>query len=114
MENNSAGYCWPDVRSEYDQLASYEYVWRGPGFGLTRFRSMHDLDVGSYLATMRVRCRPMCMYLCGQTLLLADGQSTRAMTALHSALLALHDPKQNPRQVEWLHPSLAKRIAARL
>lgn len=42
----------------------------------------------------------------------ADGQPARAMkNVLAEALVALHDPEKSATQSQWLHPTLAKRIA---
>lgn len=41
----------------------------------------------------------------------ADGRPERAMSVLADALVALHDPDKSATQLQWLHPTLAKRIA---
>ena len=41
----------------------------------------------------------------------ADGQPSRAMTALSAALVTLSNPDHEATQTNWLHPSLAKRMA---
>lgn len=42
-----------------------------------------------------------------------DGQPGCAMNMLASALVVLHDPEESPTRSQWLHPSLAKRIAVK-
>lgn len=41
----------------------------------------------------------------------ADGQPARAMSVLAEALVVLHHPDTRATQLQWLHPTLAKRIA---
>ena len=43
----------------------------------------------------------------------AAEQPGRAMTMLADALVVLHDPEKNPAHDQWLHPSLARRMAVK-
>ncbi len=96
--------CWPlDTSIGWTQLVSSVAFAVGMIWMLGAISRQCELDADRQASVYAAK---LCSW--------ADGQPSRAMNRLADALMALHDPSQNPAQQQWLHPSLSRRIATKL